>query len=212
MVNAEDFTYSKGYLGLLSALGASLGITIFCAPVVPFVYQRWRAAFLERAVRATHINEPSLPITEDRPKQTHGRTNDGVRCNLLQQYQQTKASLRSVSGAVETSVAAFESSDMSLPMTEDNSTRTHYRSTRWNVYVPIIYQKLEALLERVPRAVHIDEGNPPTAAKNRDETLLPTTESSTDQIRGRSGRCSMDGCVAGTKPHLYGRLQRYRTF
>lgn len=212
MVNAEDFTYSKGYLGLLSALGASLGITIFCAPVVSIVYQQWRAAFLERASRATHINEPSLPMTEDRPKQTHGRINDGVECYLLQEYQQTKAFLRGVSRAVETSVAASESSDISLPMTEDNATKTHYRSTRWNVYVPVIYQKLEALLERVPRAVHIDEGNPATAAKNPDEILLPTTENNTDQNRGRSGRCSMDGCVAGTKPHLYGRLQRYRTF
>lgn len=34
MVNADDFTYSKGYLGLLSALGASLGITFCCAPAV----------------------------------------------------------------------------------------------------------------------------------------------------------------------------------
>ena len=42
MVNAQDFTYSKGYLGLLSTLGVSLGIIFCCAPVVPFVYRKLR--------------------------------------------------------------------------------------------------------------------------------------------------------------------------
>lgn len=42
MVNAQDFTYSKGYLGLLSTLGVSLGIIFCCAPVVPFVYHHYR--------------------------------------------------------------------------------------------------------------------------------------------------------------------------
>lgn len=60
MVNAEDFTYSKGYLGLLSALGASLGIlgaslgiTFCCAPAIPVLYHHCRASFLEMS----HINE-----------------------------------------------------------------------------------------------------------------------------------------------------------
>jgi hypothetical protein len=34
MANAEDFTYSKGYLGLLSMLGASLGIALCCMPSI----------------------------------------------------------------------------------------------------------------------------------------------------------------------------------
>lgn len=58
MVNAEDFTYSKGYLGLLSTLGASLAITIVCAPVVPAVYKQWRAASCEYASGATPIDTP----------------------------------------------------------------------------------------------------------------------------------------------------------
>ncbi len=41
MVNAEDFTYSKGYLGLLSALGASLGITFCCVSALPVVYHHY---------------------------------------------------------------------------------------------------------------------------------------------------------------------------
>lgn len=32
MANAEDFTYSNGYLGLLTMLGASLGIALCCVP------------------------------------------------------------------------------------------------------------------------------------------------------------------------------------
>ena len=71
MVNAEDFTYSKGYLGLLSALGASLGITFCCAPTVPTAYHHWRAASLERASTATRINEASLPMTGDHPTRNH---------------------------------------------------------------------------------------------------------------------------------------------
>ena len=42
MVNAKDFTYSKGYLGLLSTLGASLGIIFCCAPALPVVYHSMR--------------------------------------------------------------------------------------------------------------------------------------------------------------------------
>ena len=49
MVNAQDFTYSKGYLGLLSTLGASLGIVFCCAPVVPFLYGRYRPLFFALA-------------------------------------------------------------------------------------------------------------------------------------------------------------------
>ena len=42
MVNAQDYTYSKGYLGLLSALGISLGIVFYCMPIVPFLYRHYR--------------------------------------------------------------------------------------------------------------------------------------------------------------------------
>lgn len=220
MVNAQDFTYSKGYLGLLSMLGASLGIIFCCAPAVVAIYRMWREASPRGASTAGLIDEEnastdsetrdenSLAMTEDRPNQTHGRRKDGYRCNLLQRHRRTKAFPENVLGAdhidVETPVAISESSDMSLPTTENNVTKTYYRST--------VYQKLETLLERVPRAAHIDEGNPATAAENPDEILLPTTESNADQICGRSARCSMDGCVAGFKRPLYGKLQRHRTF
>ena len=49
MVNAQAFTYSKGYLGLLSTLGVSLGIILCCAPVVPFLYRRYQPLFLRFA-------------------------------------------------------------------------------------------------------------------------------------------------------------------
>lgn len=68
MVNAQDFTYSKGYLGLLSTLGVSLGIVFCCAPVVPFLYGRFRPFFLALArgheLGPTHTdiyNMPSVP-------------------------------------------------------------------------------------------------------------------------------------------------------
>ena len=49
MVNAQDFTYSKGYLCLLSTLGVSLGTVFCCAPVVPFLYGHYRPLFLALA-------------------------------------------------------------------------------------------------------------------------------------------------------------------
>ena len=68
MVNAQDFTYSKGYLGLLSMLGASLGIVFCCAPVVPILYRHCRPLFLALArsnkLEPTHTeiyNIPSVP-------------------------------------------------------------------------------------------------------------------------------------------------------
>lgn len=42
MVNAQDFTYSKGYLGLLSTIGVSLGIIFCCAPSVRIAYNHFR--------------------------------------------------------------------------------------------------------------------------------------------------------------------------
>ncbi len=60
MVNAQDFTYSKGYLGLLSALGASLGIVFCCTSVVPFLYAHYRPLSPVLA----HINELRPTHTE----------------------------------------------------------------------------------------------------------------------------------------------------
>ena len=63
MVDAQDFTYSKGYLGLLSTLGATLGIIFCCAPSAFVAFsQLWRA-YLERTPRAVPINEES-PTTD----------------------------------------------------------------------------------------------------------------------------------------------------
>lgn len=217
MANAEDFTYSKGYLGLLSALGASLGITFCCATAVPVVYRQWRAAFLKHASKTTHVNEPSLPMTEDHPTQTHGRSKRwGIAVKLIQRYQQTKAFPESVSGAdhidEETPAAASESPDISLPMTVDDATQTHCRSEPRDVYVTITYDTSKALLERVPRAVSTDDSNPAAAAKNPDEILLPTTEDKANETPGRIARRSIDGCAAGAKPPPCGGLQRHRTF
>lgn len=51
MVDAEDFTYSKGYLDLLSALGASLGISFSCALAALVVYRHRRLMFVEYVTR-----------------------------------------------------------------------------------------------------------------------------------------------------------------
>lgn len=57
MVNAEDFTYLKSYLGLLSTLGVSLGIIFCCAPAVPSVYSYYRppSAELPVAMGSDHL-------------------------------------------------------------------------------------------------------------------------------------------------------------
>ena len=54
MINAEDFTYSKGYLGLLSALGASLGIIFCCVPSSRVVYRELRDWYRKRRLSGIH--------------------------------------------------------------------------------------------------------------------------------------------------------------
>ena len=141
MVNAEDFTYSKGYLGLLSALGASLGITFCCAPVVPVVYHQWRAALLERASTATRINESSrvneisIPMTEDHPTHPHGRRSRRS-IDIPPVYQQRReASHKCASKPVhideENTAAVSEIPyEISLRTTGDDATQTHGRSAQ----------------------------------------------------------------------------------
>lgn len=62
LVNAQDFTYSKGYLGLLSTLGASLGIITCCAPAVRSTYLLWREASSKRAARNLQIDEENAAL------------------------------------------------------------------------------------------------------------------------------------------------------
>ena len=91
MVSAQDFTYSKSYLGLLSTLGASLGIIFCCAPVVPWSYQWWRKWSLKRASKTRLVDEENVdaasetpdaispPMTED--NSTPNRASMGVHIN-----------------------------------------------------------------------------------------------------------------------------------
>ena len=55
MVNAEDFTYSKGYLGLLSMLGASLGIICCCVPGFYRVYTDIRELLRKRSQETPNV-------------------------------------------------------------------------------------------------------------------------------------------------------------
>ena len=83
MVTARDFIYSKGYLGLLSTLGASLGIIIICAPSVVGLYRGLREVSRERKLRVAQINlenaatgskesnEIAIPIPNDNAALTH---------------------------------------------------------------------------------------------------------------------------------------------
>ena len=138
MVNAPDFTYSKGYLGLLTTLGASLGNIFCCAPFAPLIYQQLRKAYLKRVSRAVHIDEEnaaaasetldeiSLPMTEDNATQTHDR-------NIL-------IGVSTVTHIDEENAAAASETpdEISLPVIRDHTTQTRGRS----------------LLKSVSRAVH----------------------------------------------------------
>ena len=84
MINADDFTYSKGYLGLLSALGASLGIIFCCVPSLCGLYFYYRNRSRKREVTTVKVDEESiknndedlaegpLPMTDDSATKTHG--------------------------------------------------------------------------------------------------------------------------------------------
>ena len=86
MVNADDFTYSKGYLGLLSALGASLGITFCCAPSLLAVYNHYRHASTKPKKPPVKVDEENIkphdevpdekpvPMTENSATKTHHTT------------------------------------------------------------------------------------------------------------------------------------------
>lgn len=70
MVNAEDFTYSKGYLGLLSMLGASLGIIFCCVPGFYGVYTEIRELLRRHglnAVRSLQPDEEVGPTSQETP-------------------------------------------------------------------------------------------------------------------------------------------------
>ena len=86
MVNADDFTYSKGYLGLLSELGASLGITFCCVPYMRPVFGCSRFRFPKCEMTAGNVdeenaethdeasNERPLPMTENSATKNYSKS------------------------------------------------------------------------------------------------------------------------------------------
>ena len=181
MVNAEDFTYSKGYLGLLSALGASLGITIFCAPAVPIVYRILREKIREYASTATHINELSLPMTEDRHTQTHGRiASQDIDTSLHHQ--------RLLRHAIQ----------------------THGRSASWDLETLLHHlRSLEPSTRRALRAIQRDEKTFTPASESFYEISLSTLEDDATQTRGNIAQRSMEDSVTDTKLPPHGELHRH---
>ena len=108
MVNADDFTYSKGYLGLLSELGASLGITCCCAPFMPSLYRDCRQAYSQRKKMAT----------------LYGRTEGGDRVLF-----RSRIPVDEENSAINSDTPH----ETPLPMTEDRATKIHGRSARFSV-------------------------------------------------------------------------------
>lgn len=144
MVNAQDFTYSKGYLGLLSTLGASLGIIFCCVPSVFVLCLKLWGAYRARAraSMAVHIDEedpaaaakspdePSLEMADFSPPQTHDTKAPWDRPYLL-----WAAYFKGRSQVVHTYPAAASRSphDNSLPTNEEDAPQTHDRSARWSM-------------------------------------------------------------------------------
>lgn len=144
MVNAQDFTYSKGYLGLLSTLGASLGIIFCCVPSVSGLcinsWKKYRAR--ARASMAIHVDEenlaaasefpdaPSFEMVDSSSPQTHDTKAPWDRPYLL-----WDAYFNSRSKVIHTNPAAASRSphDSSLPTTEEDASQTHDRSARWSM-------------------------------------------------------------------------------
>lgn len=67
MVDAADFTYWKGYLGLLSTLGASLGIIFCSAQFYVSLYHRLREIYLRHTSRLAQIDEESAATDLETP-------------------------------------------------------------------------------------------------------------------------------------------------
>ena len=108
MVNADDFTYSKGYLALLSELGASLGITFCCAPSMPAVYHHCREAYSQRKKMGT----------------LYGRTVVGDRVLF-----RSRIPVDEENSAINSDTPH----ETPLPMPDDSATKIHSRSARFNV-------------------------------------------------------------------------------
>ena len=108
MVNADDFTYSKGYLGLLSALGASLGITFCCAPIMPAVCRHCRRAYSQRKKMAT----------------LQGRREGGDLVLFSRRVPVDEENKGTNSSAPH---------ETSSPTTDDNAAKTHGGSARFSV-------------------------------------------------------------------------------
>lgn len=61
MVSSPDLTYDKGYLSLLSNLGALVAITTCSAPAVFSLCRRlWEDGFLRSVFRFVHLGSSSL--------------------------------------------------------------------------------------------------------------------------------------------------------
>lgn len=76
MVNSSDFTFSNGYLGLLSELGALLGIICCCVPCVAPIYH-WRRRKLSPQTESQAVMEDTFRVIsrrqdiQDPPFQLH---------------------------------------------------------------------------------------------------------------------------------------------
>ena len=112
MVNAQDFTYSKGYVGLLSILGSSLGIIFCCATAVEQIYRQVRETCVKRAPKVSGINSAAVTRGESTPW----------------------SESRVVYVNEENITAAADTLDeIGLPVTKDNGTQSHTRITHWSV-------------------------------------------------------------------------------
>ena len=68
MVVAQDFTYSKGYLALLSTLGASLGIIFCCVPYSRGILGHLREVYHKRTSVAVQIDKERAATDLENPK------------------------------------------------------------------------------------------------------------------------------------------------
>ena len=121
MVNAQDFTYSKGYLGLLSTLGASLEIIFCCAPAVHKVYQQWRQASQKR-LSSLAVQTPieiSFPMREESIDLPNLRFSAWLKSGS--------------SGVPSTQRQPLRPHVGSAPLTEDSATQYCGRGTRWSM-------------------------------------------------------------------------------
>ena len=92
MANSSDFTYSKGYLGLLSALGALLSVITCCAPCLVPIIKLLKVRNIVNSIKRSDVyntwrwRTPTRSLMTQKLGELHPETECAAHCCVWKEY------------------------------------------------------------------------------------------------------------------------------